>query len=312
MKLNQALQNIRKYNGTFAKDEILCIREHKDEAIPHLLEFLATAIQNHKKAEDWDDDLDYPSYAMHLLAEFGVHEAFPLFIEILELDEERCDWMLGDTLTEGMSALIASVAKVSEAETSDIDRIKSVAENTGLDLFQRTAAVNTCIVLYINGMYSRSNLIAYLGHLLETYTEDAKFTSCLASYCCNVAAKELYERIRELFEKGRMERSIIGPKHFAEDIPEEPEEKLLVDLKGRSYYCLITDTIEAMETWACFVKNKRVPQSSLVDYLEYPGQAHNVPIVKSPKVGRNDPCPCGSGQKYKRCCLGKTLKGAKQ
>ena len=21
-----------------------------------------------------------------------------------------------------------------------------------------------------------------------------------------------------------------------------------------------------------------------------------------PKVGRNDPCPCGSGQKYKRCC----------
>src|SRR5699024_8088596 len=23
------------------------------------------------------------------------------------------------------------------------------------------------------------------------------------------------------------------------------------------------------------------------------------------KVGRNDPCPCGSGKKYKKCCLGK-------
>ena len=23
------------------------------------------------------------------------------------------------------------------------------------------------------------------------------------------------------------------------------------------------------------------------------------------KVGRNDPCPCGSGKKYKRCCLEK-------
>ncbi len=22
-----------------------------------------------------------------------------------------------------------------------------------------------------------------------------------------------------------------------------------------------------------------------------------------PKVGRNDPCPCGSGKKYKKCCL---------
>jgi len=23
---------------------------------------------------------------------------------------------------------------------------------------------------------------------------------------------------------------------------------------------------------------------------------------QSSKVGRNDPCPCGSGKKYKRCC----------
>ncbi|MFR8275847.1 MAG: SEC-C metal-binding domain-containing protein, partial [Desulfovibrio fairfieldensis] len=21
-----------------------------------------------------------------------------------------------------------------------------------------------------------------------------------------------------------------------------------------------------------------------------------------PRVGRNDPCPCGSGKKYKKCC----------
>ncbi len=26
------------------------------------------------------------------------------------------------------------------------------------------------------------------------------------------------------------------------------------------------------------------------------------PIVRGPKVGRNDPCPCGSGKKYKKCC----------
>ena len=26
------------------------------------------------------------------------------------------------------------------------------------------------------------------------------------------------------------------------------------------------------------------------------------PIVKKEKIGRNDPCPCGSGKKYKRCC----------
>ena len=25
-----------------------------------------------------------------------------------------------------------------------------------------------------------------------------------------------------------------------------------------------------------------------------------------PKTGRNDPCPCGSGKKYKKCCLNKS------
>lgn len=28
-------------------------------------------------------------------------------------------------------------------------------------------------------------------------------------------------------------------------------------------------------------------------------------IRENPKIGRNDPCPCGSGKKYKKCCLGK-------
>lgn len=31
------------------------------------------------------------------------------------------------------------------------------------------------------------------------------------------------------------------------------------------------------------------------------------PEVKKVKVGRNDPCPCGSGKKYKHCCLRKTM-----
>ena len=33
------------------------------------------------------------------------------------------------------------------------------------------------------------------------------------------------------------------------------------------------------------------------------------PTSKKAKVGRNDPCPCGSGKKYKNCCLDKDLNG---
>ncbi|HIX14793.1 MAG TPA: SEC-C domain-containing protein [Candidatus Hungatella pullicola] len=38
----------------------------------------------------------------------------------------------------------------------------------------------------------------------------------------------------------------------------------------------------------------------------YKSQKASGTIVKGPKIGRNDPCPCGSGKKYKKCC-GKNL-----
>jgi len=33
----------------------------------------------------------------------------------------------------------------------------------------------------------------------------------------------------------------------------------------------------------------------------------NITIVKDKKPGRNEPCPCGSGKKYKKCCINKEL-----
>lgn len=44
----------------------------------------------------------------------------------------------------------------------------------------------------------------------------------------------------------------------------------------------------------------RIPSSGTIDYVKQRtiSQVPNQPR----KVGRNDPCPCGSGKKYKKCC----------
>jgi hypothetical protein len=47
-----------------------------------------------------------------------------------------------------------------------------------------------------------------------------------------------------------------------------------------------------------------------MDFLERNGTSSNVqkplpPRRELAKIGRNDPCPCGSGKKYKFCCLTK-------
>ncbi|GEM_PF-4136845 len=55
-------------------------------------------------------------------------------------------------------------------------------------------------------------------------------------------------------------------------------------------------------------ENVRGPNISFLGTLKY------TRIRKGPKIGRNDPCPCGSGKKYQRCCLDKDeiaeMKGA--
>ena len=53
---------------------------------------------------------------------------------------------------------------------------------------------------------------------------------------------------------------------------------------------------------------------SLIDkiYFEKHGIPYEFPREKSPvhkkkKIGRNDPCPCNSGKKFKKCCIGKGI-----
>ena len=51
------------------------------------------------------------------------------------------------------------------------------------------------------------------------------------------------------------------------------------------------------------------PRASLdgrrpADLLQEDGMFGKVETYRreDPKIGRNDPCPCGSGKKYKKCC----------
>jgi hypothetical protein len=48
------------------------------------------------------------------------------------------------------------------------------------------------------------------------------------------------------------------------------------------------------------------PDEAGMDDFDFPDYDLLEPYIRpAPKIGRNDPCPCGSGKKYKKCCLGK-------
>ena len=82
---------------------------------------------------------------------------------------------------------------------------------------------------------------------------------------------------------------------------EEMEEDTVVSLKfdkEKLYKNMVdakADWLYELPQWDAIFSKER--QKEL--YLE---QKKSGTIVKPHKIGRNDPCPCGSGKKYKFCC----------
>lgn len=51
-----------------------------------------------------------------------------------------------------------------------------------------------------------------------------------------------------------------------------------------------------------FWQERRSPESGIVEEDFGFGRPSGPAMRATPKVGRNDPCPCGSGKKFKKCC----------
>lgn len=82
-----------------------------------------------------------------------------------------------------------------------------------------------------------------------------------------------------------------------EEMEEETEVNLNYDLES-----LYKNMVDAKAEWLY-----KLPQWDTLLTEErrlalYKEQKRSTTVVKGPKVGRNDPCPCGSGKKYKKCC----------
>lgn len=90
--------------------------------------------------------------------------------------------------------------------------------------------------------------------------------------------------------------SLITPNPI-EEMDADTEVSLAFD-KERLYKNMVAaqaDWLYELEEW-----HKIFDEETLKQF--YKEQKSSTTVVKGEKIGRNDPCPCGSGKKYKKCC----------
>ncbi|MCA1978023.1 MAG: UPF0149 family protein [Thiobacillus sp.] len=97
--------------------------------------------------------------------------------------------------------------------------------------------------------------------------------------------------------------------HWEDDwaLPEDSKDEEFVDACLDPFYTLITPRAEWTPEEKKLSREAHVANAiwAVYDLREFwrdRGMAPREPIRKTPEPGRNDPCPCGSGKKYKKCC----------
>jgi SEC-C motif-containing protein len=90
--------------------------------------------------------------------------------------------------------------------------------------------------------------------------------------------------------------SLINPIEL-EDIEEDVEIKLEIDFEKLYFNMLNAKApwLYELPQWEDILDDEKRKEIT----KEY---RRSKTVIKGEKIGRNDPCPCGSGKKYKKCC----------
>ncbi|NOQ76604.1 MAG: DUF1186 domain-containing protein [Methylococcaceae bacterium] len=269
---------------------------------PALLDIISFSAANPNYLVDNPDYMGF-TYALYLLAQFKEKQAYPIIVKYvsqLNNDFSALDGT-GDMVTEDLGSLLASVCN------GDLSLIKQLIENPERNDFVRSAALESLVVLYKHDLLTRTELITYLKSLVDQKLErrESYIWTTLAHHCCNIHPEELHDRLMMCFDKGYINPENIDQADITRYLQQE-KELTLEKLKADKRLQIITDVIKSMEWWACFQQevaaNTNYSYSS--DLYAQDGDVFTPNKVRTDaKIGRNDPCLCGSGKKYKKCCL---------
>ena len=299
MTKQEALNAIKDFSEDFPREAIKVIQENRGDYIFELLDSLDYMYNNAKELREERSDYFLHTYAMYLLAEFREKRAFPLLIKLLRLSEAEMDYVLGGTLTEGFSRILFSTF-----DEENIEMLTSVIEDNELYEWGRLSAVDAYGLLIMEGIVSSEAGISYLRALINDKlpSDDSElvFTGIVG---CVIDAElvELIPEVRLLYDDGKVDEHVYGK-----------YDGFIDSFFGRerSKASYMSDTISELGWWACFKKEVRErPEhsegylNSMFEEMEKEVSQRKVITRKAKKVGRNDPCPCESGKKYKKCCI---------
>ena len=243
-------------------------------------------------------------HAAMILGQIPSEQAGLLLVEFMRRMSREDDENLQDWLAGFWSALFLN------KPGSVLSALRALCEEHDLDWYMRANALDPYIAAALRqGGESLEQALAWLARNAENESEDWEYRLYSAALLLHFPRPQYRPLLENLaaqqsgwdmhFDMNSVEQAYTG-KYFA------PEwERFKNPLQFYEPDAITQRQIRWREEDA--KENLRLPGGD-ADYPADPYDPYYVhePYVRpEPKVGRNDPCPCGSGKKYKKCCLAK-------
>jgi tetratricopeptide (TPR) repeat protein len=272
--------------------------------------------------DGWDDDqYSFPLHAQFLLTELRAKETLPFLLECISQGKEYLEFWYGDHIFEtlwhfiyhlGLDQLEALKAFVLQADIHYNAKTIVAQALTQIGLHQ-PKRVREVLDWY------ESVLNYFLDHPDEELLIDPDAITLLTANLLDLpGSRSLLPLVSRFYDLQLIDETVIGDLEEVKDTMQRREEKF----SPMPVYEHIFDHYHHITTkWYGYMSAEeqerqdalfREKMPEIEERLRKEKALASSTTTSSPvrpadqaKVGRNAPCPCGSGKKYKKCCWGK-------
>jgi uncharacterized protein len=282
MDVENAIRSFANAGHDLPRDAMRWTLDNWDDAAPGLLEALerfANGTDRSKKAAN------AAFFILHLAGERRERRAFAPLCRLAR-EAEAAEAVLGDGVTSTLKRILISTYD------GNLDALKGVIEAAGTDEFVRIGALEALAYLMATKHIAREEAEAYLLRL---------------SMVALLGLEPWSDVVRQAFARGLISPTDMNDDNFREDLRQIlTDPGRMADFKA-SNIAPLEDAIGELSGWYGFSDPAKRDRERHAVGREGAGRTSAATPQSSAKsfkgVGRNDPCPCGSGKKFKKCCL---------
>jgi hypothetical protein len=235
---------------------------------------------------------------LHILGGRRVTAIYRPLIAFLRGPPDRVDELLGDAVTETLSKILAG------AFDGDAKPLHALVADNAVDPYVREAGLLALSFLCFEARIDREGFETFLLRMDDDkwfpHDDDVMWHAWMSAVAI-LGIESLVPRVRAAFADGRISPDYCGESHFDDLLKaaiQRPDDRTRLAREQMGYIEDVLDELQGFHDPDAS-DDDTFPDDLLPADLD-PGIPYHNPFRD---VGRNDPCPCGSGKKFKKCCM---------